>query len=152
MENKGIIKKIKGKDIYIELFKDSSCAHCSGCGNKEKTLGELYHYQITDGREVEVGDMITFEVNNKFILNLALVIYMFPVFLMIASYILANRLGATEGQGILVSFSALIISFLCFFLYDRKKGAKKIKEEVFIKNITPKNEIKINSCGPKEAI
>ncbi|RUA06636.1 MAG: histidine kinase [Fusobacteria bacterium] len=149
MENKGIIKIIEGQDLYIELFRDSSCAHCSGCGQKDKTIADLYHYKLEEDREVNVGDMITFEINNKFILNLALTIYVLPVFLMVVSYIVAAKLGATEGQGILVSFSTLVISFLGFYLYDRKSGHKLIQEEISVKEITPQREIKITSCGTK---
>ena len=115
MENKGIIKKIEGKNLYIELFRDSSCAHCSGCGQKDKTIADLYHYELNENIEVHVDDMITFEINNKFILNLALLIYVLPVFLMVLSYIIAAKLGASEGQGILVSFGTLVISFLGVF-------------------------------------
>ncbi|MCK5780687.1 MAG: SoxR reducing system RseC family protein [Psychrilyobacter sp.] len=151
MENKGIIKIIKENNLYIELFRDSSCAHCSGCGQKDKTIAELYHYELDEQNSIEVavGDMITFEINNKFILNLALLIYVLPVFLMVVSYIIAAKIGATEGQGILVSFGTLILSFLGFYIYDRKSGHKLIKEEISIKNITPPSEIKITSCGPK---
>jgi len=151
MENKGVIKIIKGNNLYIELFRDSSCAHCSGCGQKDKTIAELYHYELNENekREVAVGDMITFEINNKFILNLALLIYVFPVFLMVVSYIVAAKYGATEGQGILVSFGTLALSFLGFFIYDRKSGHKLITEEISIKDITPYGEVKITSCGTK---
>ena len=149
MENKGIIKKIEGKNLYIELFRDSSCAHCSGCGQKDKTIADLYHYELNENIEVHVDDMITFEINNKFILNLALLIYVLPVFLMVLSYIIAAKLGASEGQGILVSFGTLVISFLGFYIYDRKSGHKLVKEEISIKEVTPPSDIKITSCGPK---
>jgi sigma-E factor negative regulatory protein RseC len=149
MENKGIVQIIKEKDLYIELFRDSSCAHCSGCGQKDKTIADLYHYKLEENIEVNIGDMITFEINNKFILNLALLIYILPVFLMIGSYIIAAKLGASEGQGILVSFGTLVTSFLGFFLYDRKSGHKLVQEEISIKEVTPPGEVKITSCGPK---
>jgi sigma-E factor negative regulatory protein RseC len=149
VENKGIVKKIEGKNLYIELFRDSSCAHCSGCGQKDKTIADLYHYELNKEIKVSVGDLITFEINNKFILNLALLIYILPVFLMILSYIVAARLGASEGQGIIVSFTTLVISFLGFYVYDKKSGHKLIKEEITIKEVTPSDEIEITSCGPK---
>jgi sigma-E factor negative regulatory protein RseC len=150
VENKGIIKKIQGKDLYIELFRDSSCAHCSGCGHKDKTIEELYHYHLTEDFEVHEGDMITFEISNKFILNLALLVYILPVFLMVISYIVAAKLGASEGQGILVSFGTLVISFLGFYIFDKKSGHKLVHEEISIKEITPPGEIKITTCGPKQ--
>ncbi|OQY42139.1 MAG: hypothetical protein B6227_02955 [Fusobacteriia bacterium 4572_74] len=150
VENKGIVRKIEGKNLYIELFRDSSCAHCSGCGQKEKTIADLYHYELNEKIEVNVDDLITFEINNKFILNLALLIYVLPVFLMVLSYIIAAKLGASEGQGIVVSFTTLAISFLGFYIYDKKSGSKLIKEEISIKEVTPSDEIKITSCGPKD--
>ena len=149
VENKGIVKKIEGKNLYIELFRDSSCAHCSGCGQKDKTIADLYHYELNENIKVNVEDMITFEINNKFILNLALLIYVLPVFLMVLSYIIAAKLGASEGQGIIVSFATLIISFLGFYIYDKKSGHKLIEEEISIKEVTPPNDIKITNCGPK---
>lgn len=150
MENKGIVRKIKGKNLYIELFRDSSCAHCSGCGPKDKTISDLYHYELKEDLKVNEGDLITFEINNKFILNLALLVYILPVILMIVSYIIADKLGASEGQGIIVCFSTLVVSFLGFYFYDKKSGNKLIKEEISIKEVTPSDEIKITSCGPKD--
>ncbi|UUV19838.1 SoxR reducing system RseC family protein [Fusobacteria bacterium ZRK30] len=150
MENKGIVRKIEGKNLYIELFRDSSCAHCSGCGQKDKTIADLYQYELNEDIKVNIGDLITFEINNKFILNLALLIYILPVILMILSYIIASKLGASEGQGIFVSFATLVISFLGFYIYDKKSGSKLIKEEISIKEVVPADEIKITTCGPKE--
>lgn len=150
MENKGIVKKIEGKNLYIELFRDSSCAHCSGCGKKDKTIADLYHYELNEDIKINVGDLITFEINNKFILNLALLIYILPVILMVLSYIVAAKLGASEGQGIVVSFTTLVVSFLGFYIFDKKTGSKLIKEEISIKEVTPSDEIKITSCGPKD--
>jgi len=149
VENKGIVRKIEGKNLYIELFRDSSCAHCSGCGQKEKTIADLYHYELNEDFKVNTGDLITFEINNKFILNLALLVYILPVFLMVLSYIIAAKLGASEGQGIVVSFTTLVASFLGFYFFDKKTGNKMIKEEISIKEITPPEDIKITSCGPK---
>lgn len=149
MENKGIIRKIEGKDLYLELFRDSSCAHCSGCGQKDKTIADLYHYELNEDIKVNIGDLVTFEINNKFILNLALLIYILPVALMVISYIVAAKLGASEGQGIIVSFTTLVVSFLGFYFFDKKTGNKMIKEEISIKEVTPSDEIKITTCGPK---
>lgn len=150
MENKGIVKKIEGKNLYIELFRDSSCAHCSGCGQKDKTIADLYHYELNEDIKINVGDLITFEINNKFILNLALLVYILPVILMVLSYILAAKLGASEGQGIVVSFTTLAVSFLGFYIFDKKSGSKLIKEEIFIKEVIPSDEIEITTCGPKD--
>lgn len=152
MENKGIVKKIEGNNLYIELYRDSSCAHCSGCGKKDKTIEDLYHYELTEkdkekDLEISEGHLVTFEINNKFILNLALLIYISPVFLMIVSYVIVAKLGASEGQGILVSFLTLVISFCGFYIYDKKSGHKKVSEEISIKEVIPEGEIKITSCG-----
>lgn len=150
MENKGIVRKIEGKNLYIELFRDSSCAHCSGCGQKDKTIADLYHYEVNEDIKINIGDLITFEINNKFILNLALLIYILPVILMILSYLVAAKLGASEGQGIFVSFTTLVVSFLGFYFFDKRSGSKLIKEEISIKEVIPSDEIKITTCGPKD--
>lgn len=138
MENKGIIRKIVDNDLYVQLFRDSACAHCSGCDTENKIIENLFHYKLKEEDSQfnpEVGNLITFGVNNKFILNLALLIYILPVFLMIFSFILADKFGASEGMGIIVSFSTLVISFVAFFFYDRKKGATKVNKEIFIMDI-----------------
>jgi positive regulator of sigma E activity len=66
---------------------------------------------------------------------------------MVLSYIVAAKLGASEGEGILVSFGTLITSFLGFYIYDRKSGNQLIKEEISIKEVTPPHKVKITSCG-----
>lgn len=145
MINKGVVKKILGNDQFlIQIYKDSACSHCSGCGDASKINKEEV-FTIKD-RKVEVGDIVTFEIESSKILSAALLVYVFPVFAMILGYLISSYADASEGWSIFYSFSALIVSFLIIFLYDKSVGKKKIEKDIKIISIEKNDDKFQNSC------
>ena len=66
MINKGVVKEVEGDLIKVHLYKESACAHCSGCGKKEK-MGSTFEFKCTEN--VKIGNVITFEIEDKSLLN-----------------------------------------------------------------------------------
>ena len=145
MINKGIIKKALENDQFlIQIYKDSACSHCSGCGDASKITKEEI-FTIKD-RKAEIGDILTFEIESKKILSAALLVYVFPIFAMISGYLLSNSAGTSEGWSIFYSFLALIVSFLIIFLYDKFFAKKKIEKDIKILSIEKNDDKNQNSC------
>lgn len=138
MVNSGVVTRVNGHNITVHLYKESACAHCSKCGDKEK-MASLFEFRCQ--QEVEAGDTITFEIEDNSVLSIAALVYIVPIFFMIGGYYLSSTLGFSEGLSILTSFLGLILSFLGIHLYDKKKGDKVINESIKITNIEkPKKE------------
>ncbi|GLI55727.1 hypothetical protein PM10SUCC1_12410 [Propionigenium maris DSM 9537] len=127
MINKGIVREVKGDIIKVHLYKESACAHCSGCGNKEK-MGSTFEFKCSE--KVEVGNVITFEIEDKSLLNIAALVYLLPILLMIGGYFLGEFLGFTEGKRVLTSFMGLILSFAFIYTFDKVKGSKIIDQKI----------------------
>ena len=121
MINKGVVKEVKGDIIKVHLYKESACAHCSGCGKKEK-MGSIFEFRCNE--KVEVGNVITFEIEDKSLLNIAALVYLLPIAFMVGGYFLGEFLGFAEGKRVLTSFMGLILSFGFIYIFDKIKGQK----------------------------
>jgi len=127
MINKGVVKEVEGDLIKVHLYKESACAHCSGCGKKEK-MGSTFEFKCTEN--VKIGNVITFEIEDKSLLNIAAVVYLLPIAFMIGGYFLGEFLGFSEGRRVLTSFMGLIFSFGFIYLFDKTKGSKIIDQKI----------------------
>lgn len=131
MINKGIVRKVEGDTISVEIFKDSACSSCSSCSNK--TCG-LQQFKYKKG-DLKVADIIEFQIPDRKLLKLGFLTYILPVFFMIGGYYVgASLFKLSEGYSILFSFIALFLSMFFLFLVDKYKGDK------FMDNITIKKE------------
>lgn len=132
MENKGIVTKINGDRASIKLYKSSSCSHCSQCSEASK-YGKDFEFKID--RKVEIGDLVTLEISEKDVIKAATIAYVMPPLFMIIGYIVADRLGFSEGKSILGSFLGLAFAFLFLFIYDKFFAKKNIDEEIKIVSV-----------------
>ena len=136
MQSKGIVQKINHHTITVKLFKDSSCSHCSQCHGASKYGKD---FDFTTEREVHIGDLVTLEISEKDVIKAAAIAYIFPPFMMIVGYLVANKIGFSDNQSILASFLFLALSFLCLFFYDKFFAKKKVEEEIRVVSIESYN-------------
>ncbi|MFR3298342.1 MAG: SoxR reducing system RseC family protein [Fusobacterium sp.] len=101
----------------------SSCA-CSGCGDANKLAREL---DITYDGEVEIGDIVTFELEDSKMLKIGFTVYIAPILMMILGYTISSKMGGTEKVNVLVSFAFLVISFVCLHIYDKYFVKEKLR-------------------------
>lgn len=135
MKNIGVVKQIEGRDVLISVFKESSCSHCNKCGDEDKISREL---KIKIADEVEIGDFIEFEIENKKVFIAAMVVYIVPVFIMIAGYFMGLKIFKKEGMAVLSAFISLAISFSLVYIYDKLIVKNKMVDIVKIISITKK--------------
>lgn len=127
MKSNGKVIAINGNKIKLKMFKESSCAHCSGCGDANKLARELD--VIYDG-EVEIGDIVTFELEDSKMLKIGFTVYIAPILMMILGYTISSKMGGTEKANVLVSFAFLVISFVCLHIYDKYFVKEKVEMKV----------------------
>lgn len=127
MKSNGKVIGINGNKIKLKMFKESSCAHCSGCGDANKLAREL---DITYDGEVEIGDIVTFELEDSKMLKIGFTVYIAPILMMILGYTISSKMGGTEKINVLVSFAFLVISFICLHIYDKYFVKEKVEMKV----------------------
>lgn len=127
MKSNGKVIGINGNKIKLKMFKESSCAHCSGCGDANKLAREL---DITYDGEVEIGDIVTFELEDSKMLKIGFTVYIAPILMMILGYTISSKMGGAEKINVLVSFAFLVISFICLHIYDKYFVKEKIEMKV----------------------
>ena len=127
MKSNGKVIGINGNKIKLKMFKESSCAHCSGCGDANKLAREL---DITYDGEVEIGDIVTFELEDSKMLKIGFTVYIAPILMMILGYTISSKMGGTEKVNVLVSFAFLVIFFICLHIYDKYFVKEKVEMKV----------------------
>lgn len=135
MEKSGIIKEIKNDKAIVMIFKESSCAHCNKCSENEKISNEL---EIPLQPNMNIGDTITFEMNDKKLYKIATLIYILPLIAMIIGYFVGQLLNFSEKLDILLSFIFLILTFLIIHFYDKIYLSKDIIDSIKIISIEKK--------------
>ena len=127
MKSNGKVIGINGNKIKLKMFKESSCAHYSGCGDANKLAREL---DVTYDGEVEIGDIVTFELEDSKMLKIGFTVYIAPILMMILGYTISSKMGGTEKANVLVSFAFLVISFICLHIYDKYFVKEKVEMKV----------------------
>lgn len=127
MRSNGKVIAINGNKIKLKMFKESSCAHCSGCGDANKLAREL---EVTYDGEVEIGDIVTFELEDSKMLKIGFIVYILPILMMIFGFFISNKMGGTEKLNVLVSFIFLVVTYLCIHIYDKYFVKEKVEMTV----------------------
>lgn len=145
MKSNGKVIEINGNRIKLKMFKESSCAHCSGCGDANKMAREL---EVTYDGEVELGDIVTFELEDAKMLKIGFIVYVLPVIIMILGFVIFMKLGFSENTSVFGAFAFLVLSFVGLHIYD--KFFVKEKVEMKVTAVERGNEeFNIESCGSK---
>lgn len=97
----------------------SNCGNCESCifQNELKTLAK----NLIGAKP---GQRVVIESKSSKVYKATLLVYILPMLLIVAGYIIAGALGASEGLCILSSFIGLIIGALIIVL-----SQKRIKEK-----------------------
>ena len=127
MKSNGKVIGINGNKIKLKMFKESSCAHCSGCGDANKLAREL---DVTYDGEVEIGDIVTFELEDSKMLKIGFTVYILPIIMMILGFFISNKMGGSEKISVLVSFAFLVLSFAGLHIYDKYFVKEKVEMTV----------------------
>lgn len=145
MKSNGKVIGINGNKIKLKMFKESSCAHCSGCGDANKMAREL---EVTYDGEIELGDIVTFELEDAKMLKIGFIVYVLPVIIMILGFVIFMKLGFSENTSVFGAFAFLVLSFVGLHIYD--KFFVKEKVEMKVTAVERGNEeFNIESCGSK---
>ena len=127
MKSSGKVTEVNGNKIKVKMFKESSCAHCSGCGDASKLTREL---DLFYNGEVEIGDIVTFELEDAKMLKIGFLVYILPIIMMLIGFVISSKMGNSEKTSVFISFGFLIISFICLHIYDKYFVKEKVEMTV----------------------
>lgn len=129
MKQLGIVKEINGNIIIVKVFKDTGCSHCDSCSEGDKFSGE---YSFTSDEKYLIGDEVSFEMDDKTIFNLGLLIYILPILSLFLFYYISSLFSIKEGIKILCSFLGVAFTFLIIFIIDKVKGKHIVDKNISI--------------------
>ena len=127
MEQIACVSRILSKDVAeVTCVPDRTCSHdchqCGGCGNAKQTF--VVRAKNTIG--ARIGDWVKVEAKPDAVLKAAAMLYLLPLLLLIAGYLLGEHLWQ---RGVLVSLCGLMLGFVLAKLLDRKMSQK---DDVYI--------------------
>lgn len=132
MINKGIIKTITNKGVFVEPYssdpseKISSCSSgsCESCGkNSKKRLVE-----VLNPREffLEKGKLIEFEVSSTEVLKALFRVLIFPLILFSLFFIMARfPFNAEQNIAVISGLSGFTVALLINFLLRKKSRERE---------------------------
>lgn len=132
MKNSGIVKNVNGTLVTLSMYKETACSHCNKCSDSNKVTND---FKFNTDKKLEVGDIVTFEIEDKKVLKAATIVYIIPIIAMFLGYYLSSTLNYDEPTCIIFSFLALVLSFIGVYFYDKKLGRNHFENDIVISSI-----------------
>ncbi len=121
MTGEGIVVSSFGSDAVVSISKSSACGHdCASCG---ACSNPSYEIKVSNPVGAKKGDRVVIETDTKKVLAVSLVLYVLPVFILIASACLCEVYSFGVCS---VAVFALLLSlwFLLIKLVNKKTRIK----------------------------
>ena len=124
MEQTVLVKRVlEDGSAEVLRVRESACSgdchKCSGCGSSQQTMV----IRVENPIGAKVGDWVVIEAKSGAVLKAAVMLYIVPLVLFIAGYLLGEHLWQS---GILFALAGLLIGLVLVKLLDRhmtKKGS-----------------------------
>lgn len=113
VSHEGIIKKIGEKHIEVSIITKAACVSCqmkkvcSPSDIKEK----IVEVPKPDGRDFEVGQMVTVSITSGMSLLSVLLAYLMPVIFLFAGFFTFTEMGYSENTSAGVGLLAMFVYF-----------------------------------------
>ena len=124
MEEIGRVINVQNKDIVIELGGSSACGSCNSCGNSSRA--GLKSLTLENTINAKVNDMVILDVSQAKSVLASLILFVFPLLMMILGYFLGEQIATFEftsrGENpaaIISSIFFLFLSIGMIYFFDR---------------------------------
>ncbi|MBO5327295.1 MAG: SoxR reducing system RseC family protein [Clostridia bacterium] len=101
------------------------CSVCTLLGSKGETRARARN---TVG--AAPGDTVEVESRTKRIMGYAALVFLLPVALAIAAYLIGAKLSLGEGASLLLALAGLLLSFLLIFFYSKLVVSRRLDIEI----------------------
>ena len=113
----GTVEKRDGNNRYwVKIERNAACGSCKACN-----FGKQNHIVLpaVSDTEFTVGDKVRIEMSVKKTYLSSLILYVLPIFLLLAAFFITYAISGNEMLGLCVSLGGLIVGFLVIFLLDK---------------------------------
>ncbi len=125
MIQKGIVKSVNGEFAVVEVMRTSACVGCSkqeGCIACKKKI-QTTAYNPCGAKE---GERVTLETSSATVLLYAVLVFVLPLVLTIATFIISGIFFKAQHWQIVTSTCIFILSYvIIYFIFDRNPNTKK---------------------------
>lgn len=131
MNKKAIVSKVEKDRLEVIFTRSSACGDCSSCGGCE---AEAINLNASNDIDAKVGDFVEIEYNTKNMLKSTLLVYIFPLIMLVIGIIIGNNieLGSLANSKDLISFLfGVLLMFISYIIINRID--KKVKANHFFK-------------------
>ena len=115
------VERILNNDYAeISVPRKAACGHdceeCAGCG----VSGSAVHARAANPIGALPGQKVVVQSDTKKLMNAIMVVYLTPVVLFLAGYLIMLALGTGAAMRYLVATAGFVISIILAIRYDRK--------------------------------
>ena len=108
----------------ISVPRKSACGHdceeCAGCG----MTGAAVHARASNPIGARPGQKVVVESSTKKMLRIVVLVYLIPVVLFLAGYVITSLVTASVGVQYAVAGAGFVLGIVFAILYDRRLRAK----------------------------
>ena len=130
MTERGVVYKLKGSRAVVRFDRRSACDSCHMCAVTRD--GMKVEVTVENTLSANVGDFVSVEMAERFVLTAAAIVYIIPLVLTGIGLLLGGLIN--DLAQILMSIGGLVLGFTVAFLLDRfvirkrKSCAPQMKE------------------------
>ena len=112
-----------GKIARVMVLRGSACTgDCEGCGFCEE--GRPLYADAYNAVRAEEGQSVVVETATNIVMTSAVLVYLLPLAVFLATYFIVQALGANNTASVLCAAAGYAASFLLARLYNRKRADK----------------------------
>lgn len=137
MTERGVVTKVKGNRATVSFDRKSACDNCHMCAVTKD--GMKVEIVVENTLNANVGDFVSIEMGDKFVLTAATIVYIIPLVLVFAGLMIGRIMS--DLAEILFAVGGLVIGFVIAFLLDRFVIRKKKGFSPRMKEICPQDTV-----------
>ncbi len=141
MTERGVVTKIKGNKATVSFDRKSACDECHMCAVTKDTM--KVEIVVENTLNANVGDFVSIEMGERFVLTAATIVYIIPLVLVFAGIMIGRVLS--DLASILFAVGGLVIGFVIAFVLDRCVIRKKKGFSPQMKEICPQDPVKTDN-------
>ena len=131
MQETGTIISTDGNKAVIQLDRGDKCDGCNVCHAFGENKMQL---EASNNINAKVGDWVHVVVEPKQVVKSSLLIFMFPLLMMLIGYFVAVRFipPFTEGIGIVGAFGGLALAFVFIKITDKRRNPDDMNVAIIV--------------------
>jgi len=116
---KGKIVNIDSNKVVVQMEAGSQCQQCGAKHACAGMGGLVRQIEIPANNNVKIGEQVTISYMSQSRVISAVLVFLLPVFFLIAGYSLGVYLFGTEVGAILTTFGGLIVGFILLGIMNK---------------------------------